>query len=77
MTALEQGEILTEIRVPAPQPGSGGAYLKLERKVGDYATAGVAAVINVSEGVCQHAGIGLTKPAQYRSRPARPSLSSW
>ena len=59
-TALEQGEILTEIRVPAPQPGSGGAYLKLERKVGDYATAGVAAVINVSEGVCQHAGIGLT-----------------
>ena len=59
-TALEQGEILTEIRVPAPQPGSGGAYLKLERKVGDYATAGVAAVINVSEGVCQQAGIGLT-----------------
>ena len=59
-TALEQGEILTEIRVPAPQPGSGGAYLKLERKVGDYATAGVAAVITVSDGVCQQAGIGLT-----------------
>ena len=59
-TALEQGEILTEIRVPAQPGGSGGAYLKLERKVGDYATAGVAAVITVSDGVCQQAGIGLT-----------------
>ena len=59
-TALKQGEILTEIRVPAQPEGSGGAYLKLERKVGDYATAGVAAVITVSDGVCQQAGIGLT-----------------
>ena len=51
-TALTPGEILTEIRIPAPaglrSPGeqsgarSGGAYLKLERKVGDYAVAGVA-----------------------------------
>ena len=60
VTALNQGEILTEIRVPAQPEGSGGAYLKLERKVGDYATAGVAAVITVSDGVCQQAGIGLT-----------------
>ena len=59
-TALKQGEILTEIRVPAQPEGNGGAYLKLERKVGDYATAGVAAVITVSDGVCQQAGIGLT-----------------
>ena len=54
------GEILTEIRVPTPPQGSGGAYLKLERKVGDYATAGVAALITVVDGVCQQAGIGLT-----------------
>ena len=60
VTALDQGEILTEIRVPTPPPGSGGAYLKLERKVGDYATAGVAAAITVTGGVCQQAGIGLT-----------------
>jgi carbon-monoxide dehydrogenase medium subunit len=60
VTALVQGEILTEIRVPTPPPGSGGAYLKLERKVGDYATAGVAAAITVTGGVCQQAGIGLT-----------------
>jgi carbon-monoxide dehydrogenase medium subunit len=59
-TALEEAEILTEIQVPALPPGSGSAYLKLERKVGDFATAGVAAVINMRDGVCQRAGIGLT-----------------
>jgi aerobic carbon-monoxide dehydrogenase medium subunit len=42
-TALRPDELLTEIRVPAPAPRSGGAYVKLERKVGDFATAAVAA----------------------------------
>src|SRR5439155_4053167 len=37
-TALEPTEVLTEIRIPAPPAGSGGAYMKLERKVGDFAT---------------------------------------
>jgi carbon-monoxide dehydrogenase medium subunit len=60
-TALQYDEILKEIRVPIPAPSSGGAYLKLERKVGDYATAGVAVQITVNgSGVCQRAGIGLT-----------------
>ncbi|HEY7912284.1 MAG TPA: xanthine dehydrogenase family protein subunit M [Blastocatellia bacterium] len=60
-TDLQPDEILKEIRVPAPPPMSGGAYLKLERKVGDYATAGVAVQITVdSAGVCQRAGVGLT-----------------
>jgi carbon-monoxide dehydrogenase medium subunit len=60
-TALEHGEILTEIRVPIPPSGSGGAYLKLERKVGDFATVGVAAQVAVDRaGVCRKAGIGLT-----------------
>lgn len=60
-TALEPEEILTEIRVPTPPPRSGGAYLKLERKVGDYATAGVAVQITLDEsGACKRAGIGLT-----------------
>ena len=59
-TALDHGEILTEIRIPAPPVGSGGAYLKLERKVGDYAIAGVAAMVTIADGVCQQAGIGLT-----------------
>ena len=60
-TALEPEEILTEIRIPLPPPHSGGAYLKLERKVGDFATAGVAVQITLDEsGTCKRAGIGLT-----------------
>ena len=41
-TALRSSEILTEIRVPKSAPGDGGAYLKLKRKTGDFATIGVA-----------------------------------
>jgi aerobic carbon-monoxide dehydrogenase medium subunit len=60
-TALEHGEILTEIRVPIPPPGSGGAYFKLEREVGDFATVGVAAQVTLDgAGVCRSAGFGLT-----------------
>jgi carbon-monoxide dehydrogenase medium subunit len=60
-TALTADEILKEIRIPLPPPVSGGAYMKLERKVGDYATAGVAVQISINKsGVCQRAGIGLT-----------------
>ena len=61
MTALAPGEILTEIRIPSPGEGSGGAYLKLERKVGDYAVAGVAVQLTLDEdGKVTQAGIGLT-----------------
>src|SRR5262249_26519557 len=60
-TALRGDEILTEIRIPLPPPRSGGAYFKLERKVGDFATVGVAAQVTLDEkGICKKAGIGLT-----------------
>jgi carbon-monoxide dehydrogenase medium subunit len=60
-TALTHEEILTEIRIPAPRPGSGGAYMKVERKVGDFATAAVAAQITLdASGRIESAGIGLT-----------------
>jgi carbon-monoxide dehydrogenase medium subunit len=60
-TALSAGEILTEIRIPRSQPRSGGAYFKLERKVGDYATAAVAAQVALDgSGKVAAAGIGLT-----------------
>jgi carbon-monoxide dehydrogenase medium subunit len=60
-TSLTQGEILTEIQIPAKKAGDGGCYLKIERKVGDYATAAVAVQINVdAAGICAAAGIGLT-----------------
>ncbi|RMD97090.1 MAG: xanthine dehydrogenase family protein subunit M [Calditrichaeota bacterium] len=60
-TALAPDEILTEIRVPRNKPNSGGCYLKLERKVGDYAIAAVAVQLSLDgQGRCESAGIGLT-----------------
>src|SRR5215510_4820832 len=60
-SALARDEILTEVRVPAPKPRSGGAYLKLERKVGDYATAAVAAQVELdAKDNFTSVGIGLT-----------------
>ena len=63
-TALTADEILTEIRVPIPPPNSGGAYVKLERKVGDFATAAAAAQVTLSAGGdLEKVGIGLTAVA--------------
>ena len=60
-TALAPDEIVTEIAVPTPPARSGGAYLKLERKVGDFATAAVAVQLTLDEhGGCARAGVGLT-----------------
>src|SRR6476661_2267401 len=60
-TSLAQDELLTEIRIPALGPRSGGAYFKLERKVGDFATAAVAVQLTLDgAGAVQKAGIGLT-----------------
>jgi carbon-monoxide dehydrogenase medium subunit len=75
-TALGPTEVLTEIRIPAPPPGSGGAYVKLERKVGDFATAGAAAFLVVKGGVVERAGIGLTNvaPSPLKARQAEAFL---
>ena len=60
-TALKPDELLTEIRVPAPAARSGGAYVKLERKVGDLATAAVAAQVTLAaDGTVAAVGIALT-----------------
>jgi carbon-monoxide dehydrogenase medium subunit len=64
-TSLHSNELLTEIRIPTPVEGSGGAYVKLERKVGDYAIAGAAVYITLdANGNVTHAGIGLTNVGQ-------------
>ncbi len=76
-TALQQAEILTEIRIPIPPPRSGGAYLKLERKVGDFATAAVAVQLTLDDkGACQKVGIGLTNvgPTPVKARKAEDFL---
>jgi len=60
-TALAPDEILTEIRIPVPPPKSGGAYRKLERKVGDFATAAAAVQLTLGGGgEIAQVGIGLT-----------------
>ena len=59
-TALEPGEILTSISIPAPAAGHGYAYEKLKRKVGDYATAAAAVVLTISGGKVAACAIGLT-----------------
>ena len=60
-TALAPDEILTEIRIPIPPPRSGGAYVKLERKVGDFATAASAAQLTLGKnGQVERVGLALT-----------------
>jgi carbon-monoxide dehydrogenase medium subunit len=60
-TALAPDEILTEVRVPVPPARSGGAYLKLKRKVGDFAVAAAAVQVTLDgKGAIERAGIALT-----------------
>jgi len=76
-TALEPNELLIEVRVPAPPAHSGGTYLKLERKVGDFATVGAAVQLSLDDGHLKGAGIALTAvgPMNLRAREAEESLA--
>jgi aerobic carbon-monoxide dehydrogenase medium subunit len=77
-TAIQQNEILTEIQIPIPPAGTGSAYHKLERKVGDYATAGVAVQLTLDKkGICTAVGIGLTNvnPVPLRAVRSEEALS--
>jgi carbon-monoxide dehydrogenase medium subunit len=76
-TSLRPDEILTEIRIPRPAPKSGGVYLKLERKVGDFAIAGVAVYLTLDDrGAVKTAGIGLTNVGStaLRAKKAEAAL---
>ncbi|MBI3762582.1 MAG: xanthine dehydrogenase family protein subunit M [Chloroflexi bacterium] len=76
-TSLAHDEILTEIRLPAHKAGAGGAYVKVERKVGDFATAAVAAQVTLdASGKCASAGLGLTNvgPTAIRAAQAEAAL---
>lgn len=75
-TTLEPDEVLVEIHMPQPAPYSGSAYRKLERKVGDYAIAGVAVQLTLDGDICTEAGIGLTNvgPTALRASHAENFL---
>ena len=76
-TALAPAEILIEIRIPVPPPRSGGAYVKLERKVGDYATAAAAVQVTLGgQGEIARIGIGLTNagPTPIKATAAEEHL---
>jgi carbon-monoxide dehydrogenase medium subunit len=78
MTALEPDEILTEIRIPVPPVRSGGSYVKLERKVGDFATAASAVQLTLGAGgEVESVGIGLTNagPTPLRAIDAEQYLT--
>jgi carbon-monoxide dehydrogenase medium subunit len=76
-TSLQPGEILTEIRIPKPAAASGGAYLKIERKVGDYAVAAVAVQLELAGAAIKNIRIGLTNvsPIPQRAKAAEAALT--
>ncbi len=60
-TARQADEIVTEVRIASPAPRSGSAYVKLERRAGDFASVGAAVCLTLDEhGACAEAGIGLS-----------------
>jgi carbon-monoxide dehydrogenase medium subunit len=76
-TALEPTEVMTAIEVPDPGPTSAGTYLKLERRVGDFATVGVAIHVSFANGTVERAGIALTGvgPRNLRASAAEQALA--
>jgi carbon-monoxide dehydrogenase medium subunit len=76
-TSIGPTEVATAVRVPDPGPKAGGTYLKLERKVGDYATVGVAVHLSFDNGKVGRAGIALTGvgPSNLRARTAEEALA--
>jgi carbon-monoxide dehydrogenase medium subunit len=76
-TALGPADILKEVRIPLPPARSGGAYFKLERRVGDFAIVGVATQVSLDRaGKFASAGIGLTNvgPVPIKATAAEESL---
>jgi aerobic carbon-monoxide dehydrogenase medium subunit len=64
-TALNHDEIMTEIRSPQHSFGTGSAYMKLEKRAGDFAIAGVGVSVMLDkDGNCSNVGIGLTAVGQ-------------
>jgi carbon-monoxide dehydrogenase medium subunit len=76
-TSIQPNEIATAVKVPDPGARAGGTYVKLERKVGDYATVGVAVHLSLDNGKVGRAGIALTAvgPRNLRAPAAEAALA--
>ena len=76
-TTLQPNEIATAVQVPNPGAAAGGTYLKLERRVGDFATVGVAVHVSMDNGRVGSAGIALTGvgPKNLRATAAEQALA--
>lgn len=74
--SLSDNEILKEIRIPTPGANASGAYLKIERKVGDYAVSAVAVQLTMDGDTCTAARIGLTNvsPSPMRAKNAEQEI---
>jgi xanthine dehydrogenase YagS FAD-binding subunit len=74
---LAPGEILAEVRLPAPRPGTRSTYAKFKEKPSfDFALAGVAAVVSFKAGKVAHARIALSgvAPAPWHAAEAEKAL---
>jgi carbon-monoxide dehydrogenase medium subunit len=76
-TALQPGEIITAIEVPAPAMGSGSAYTKLANPASRYAMVGAAAVVTLANGKCTKASvaIGGLMPSARRAQAVEAVLT--
>jgi aerobic carbon-monoxide dehydrogenase medium subunit len=74
---LQQGEIAVRARIPAARGTRSGSYLKLERRVGDFATVGLAVALESSGSTINRAGIALTGvgPNNIQCTAAEQSLA--
>lgn len=77
-TALTAGEMVVEIRVPKLGGDTGWSYVKMSRRAQDWATVGVAAVVERSNGSVSKAAIALTNMSAtpVRSRAAEEAIAS-
>jgi carbon-monoxide dehydrogenase medium subunit len=75
-TQLGPDELLVEARIPQPKANQGSAYLKVERKVGDYAAAAVGTMVVLDGDTIAEASIGLTNvgPLTIHAADAAASL---
>jgi len=76
-TALQTGEMLTEIRLPGLPARTGGAFVEMARRAGDYALVGVAALVTLDgSGRCRRARVALcgVGPTPIRAGAAEDAL---